>query len=767
MYAAAALAAVGLGLLGASLGGVEPNAWLARLPTLPAAALAAAVCLAVGRGADLPAPARAFWRLSGWAVGLVGAGAAVHLVDNLVQNDSAHFAPSTAAVAVYILAVSTQLVALLRLPGRTRLSPVARRQFALDGLIVLLGTGLYAWRLSFSQTNEWARFGGSEAALGSILLGFLAVLAIIKVAMFGIGAVDRRSLHLLAGGVTVGAVLGAVGPLAGTAAPTVTTVCITLVALSFVLAARRQAAAAADAADGDGPVGPLRTRLRRLAGFLPYTAVAATDALLLAVVARNGRADLTVAAGAVALTVIVVYRQVIALRENDRLLRRVDATVRELRDAQSQLAHQASHDTLTGLANRRLFNQRLADLTGEGAAGSVALLDLDDFKSVNDRLGHQVGDRLLVAVAARLAGCLRPGDTVARLGGDEFALLLPGLAAAHGTVVLDRVSEALHRPIEVDGHALLVRSSAGLAGLAPGLDPTEVVRRADLAMYAAKEAGKSRYVSYDGDLDQRANLDAQLGAELRHALTEGHFRLLFQPVVRLADHAAVGAEALVRWEHPERGTVRPDHFIPVAERTGLIVPLGEWILREACEEAVRWRAADGAEDWTMSVNISARQLREPGFAVAVARTLDETGLPARHLMIEVTETAVFDNERASAALRQISALGVRIALDDFGTGNSSLGLLRTIPVDVLKVDKSFIDRITESTTESTIAVAMLYLANGLDLGVVAEGVESAAQAARLRSLGYELSQGYHFARPLPAAEALAMLHRGAPDRQVA
>ncbi|GGJ93195.1 hypothetical protein GCM10010123_23810 [Pilimelia anulata] len=745
--------------------GFVPNPWLIRVITVPGGLLAAAVCLHVARQPGLNAAARRFWHWSAAAIALVGVGGGINLVDNILYTPNNPAEPSTGAIAAYGIGVLTQLTALLRLPARNRLTAHERKQFVVDGAIMLICFGLFAWRLSFSRTEEWSRIGGGPAALTVVLLAFLAVLAIAKLVMFGVTAVDRRALHTLAGTICAGALIGAVSPLTAGAAVVASTVCITLVGVGFMLAAMFQYAGVGQPPLEQRPWAGTRTA--KVAGWLPYLAVAATDGLLIFVVAGHSVGELIVAASAVGLTVIVVYRQVTALRDNSALLRRVDLTVRELRDAQDRLAHQATHDDLTGLANRRLFTERVAATAAGGEPASVALIDLDDFKTINDRLGHHIGDRLLLDVAGRLRSCVRPGDTVSRLGGDEFALLLPGLASEHGVAVLDRITEALGQPVIVDGHALLVRCSAGLAELTADLDPTEVIRRADLAMYAAKEAGKSRYATYDDELDVRINRDAALGAELRTSLTEGHFRLLFQPVVRLVDRVIVGAEALVRWEHPERGTIRPDHFIPVAERTGLIVPLGEWILREACDEAVRWLAEDVTETWTMSVNISARQLREPGFAGTVARVLDETGLPPRHLMIEVTETAVFDSELASAALREISALGVRIALDDFGTGNSSLGLLRTIPVDVLKVDKSFIDHITDSNTESTIAIAMLHLANGLDLGVVAEGVESAAQAARLRKIGYQLSQGYHFARPLPAADVRAMLHTGPNTRRIA
>jgi diguanylate cyclase (GGDEF)-like protein len=387
----------------------------------------------------------------------------------------------------------------------------------------------------------------------------------------------------------------------------------------------------------------------------------------------------------------------------------------------------------------------------------VVLVDLDDFKGVNDRLGHVVGDRLLMVLADRLRAGVGPDDLVCRLGGDEFALLLHGPAPAG---VLTRLATALERPVPVPPHDLLIRCSAGYAsvgaeprcGAAPGragVDATELLRRADVAMYAAKEGGKGHAVQYRPEHDRRAENDAQLGADLRQGLDRGEFHLLYQPVVRLPDGGVVGVEALVRWRHPSGRIVPPGEFVAAAERTGLIVPLGEWVLRAACRHGCGWLRRHGSSRlWTVAVNISARQLREPGFADTVADVLRETGLPAERLTVEVTETAVFDNEPAVAALVAISGLGVRISLDDFGTGHSSLGLLRSCPVDVLKVDKSFVDDITGSSGEAVIATAMIQIADGLRLSAVAEGVETGEQAARLYELGYRLAQGYHFARPM-------------------
>ncbi|HEV7896268.1 MAG TPA: EAL domain-containing protein [Planosporangium sp.] len=429
--------------------------------------------------------------------------------------------------------------------------------------------------------------------------------------------------------------------------------------------------------------------------------------------------------------------------------------ISDTRRYQDQLAYQASHDELTGLANRTLFTSRTEHAVATGAPGTVAvaLVDLDDFKTINDRLGHAVGDALLVAVSARLRACMRPDDTVARLGGDEFAILLTDLRPGESGTVAERILAALTESVTAGNHDLLIQASIGLADNDTGSDADDLLRRADIAMYAAKELGKNRYVNYDSDLDARAVEHAQLAAELSHALERDELYLLYQPVVDLPTGRVVGVEALVRWQHPRDGVVSPVRFIPVAERTGLIVPLGAWILRTACQQAADWHRRHGDEaPARMSVNVSARQLLEPAFPQTVASVLAETGLEPGRLTVEITETAVFGGGRAVEAVAAIHALGVAIALDDFGTGHSSLGLLRTCPVDVLKVDKSFVDGVTGTVEQEAIVTSIIEIAQALGLRAIAEGVETGAQADRLHTLGYRLAQGFHFAKPLRSAE---------------
>ncbi|OJF13792.1 putative bifunctional diguanylate cyclase/phosphodiesterase [Couchioplanes caeruleus] len=428
------------------------------------------------------------------------------------------------------------------------------------------------------------------------------------------------------------------------------------------------------------------------------------------------------------------------------VLARMSGFVTQIQRQAGQLEDLALRDALTGLPNRRVFERRLGTAVASGSP-QVAVLDLNGFKDVNDRLGHAVGDRLLEVVAGRLLGALRDGDLVARMGGDEFAVLVPGGSVAVMDQIVGRIATALREPITLEGQDLLVGASIGTADGEDTADGYEVLRRADVAMYAAKQAGE-RHRRYSPDLDVQAAEEARTGAELRTALDEGQFHLVYQPVVSLPDHRMVAVEALVRWDHPVRGTVAPADFLPVAERSGLIIELGDWILRTACAQAAGWlRTLGAAAPGRLHVNVSDRQLADPGFPALVAATLAETRLPADHLTLEVSETALIHGGEAVRALDDLRALGVPVALDDFGTGHSSLGLLQAVPVDVIKVDKSFIASITRTGRHAVIATALLQVSDGLGLAAVAEGVETAEQAAELHRIGYRFAQGHLFGEP--------------------
>lgn len=420
---------------------------------------------------------------------------------------------------------------------------------------------------------------------------------------------------------------------------------------------------------------------------------------------------------------------------------RVSGLTRRVRGQAAELERLAMHDDLTGLPNRRQFEQALSAAARTNPPW-VAFLGVSGLKSINDELGRPVGDQVLAALAGRITDTASDATLVARIGGDEFALLLPDSATAG--LVAHRLATALGEPVAAGGHELLVGAGIGLAGAA---DPVEALRRAEVAMHAAKDTGEP-YRTWSAELDERAGEHARLGAEMRTGLDTGQFQLVYQPIVTVPDGRITAVEALVRWQHPQRGLISPAMFIPVAEHSGLIVELGAWILRTACERMARWRTELGTDaPDRISVNVSARQLARPGFAQTVAYALSASGLPPHCLTVEVTETAVFGGGQAVTTLHELRALGVRIALDDFGTGHSSLGLLQTVPVDTLKVDKSFVDNITEAGQHTVIARALIQVTDGLGLTAVAEGVETAEQAEALYGLGYRLLQGYYYGRP--------------------
>ncbi len=446
-----------------------------------------------------------------------------------------------------------------------------------------------------------------------------------------------------------------------------------------------------------------------------------------------------------------------------------DITARK--NVESQLRHQATHDPLTDLPNRTLFLERLRRaLTPpnrrEGAV-AVLFLDLDRFKVVNDSLGHEVGDQFLVQVGARLRRCLRARDVLARFGGDEFTILLRHVQdAGEVTAVAERLGAALQAPIVVDGRELTTTASIGIVLHAPdGASAETILRDADIAMYIAKARGPGRYAVFDPGMSTAAVVRLELEQDLRRALERGELRLRYQPKVELKTGRVAGFEALVRWEHPERGLVPAAEFIPLAEETGLIMPLGRWVLEEACEQARAWREGAGVQPVPlMCVNLSAAEFGHPTLTEDVAAILDRHALPPGSLELEITESVVMaDAAAATTTLQRLKNLGVGLAIDDFGTGYSSLAYLKRFPVDILKIDRAFVVGLGRDPRDTALVGAMVTLARALGLGVVAEGVETADQAARLRDLGCDLGQGYHFARPLPPDEAWALLGAGGRD----
>ena len=423
------------------------------------------------------------------------------------------------------------------------------------------------------------------------------------------------------------------------------------------------------------------------------------------------------------------------------------------KDAEDRLAHAALHDSLTGLPNRALIlnraEQMLARSRREYAPVAALFLDLDDFKDINDTLGHEAGDQLLTAVADRMASALRPGDTVGRLGGDEFVVLLEGASLAAGSgVVAQRISDVLAAPFQIPASdaPLDVTASIGIAEGDRG-HPGELLRDADIALYRAKAAGKHCAVTFDASMHEAVDHHRSIELDLHHALQDDQFFLLYQPTIDLMTGAVAGVEALLRWRHPERGTVQPDDFIPALESSGLIVPVGEWVLREACRQAELWTRQ--GHRITMSVNISAVQLQRDRIMDDVHNALSSSGFDPGMLILELTETTLMlDVDATLMRLKLLKALGVNLAIDDFGTGYSSLAYLRQFPIDVLKIDRTFVSGMTETRESAAIVHTLVQLGKVLGLATVAEGIETDEQRERLKEEEVNIGQGFFFARPL-------------------
>jgi diguanylate cyclase (GGDEF)-like protein/PAS domain S-box-containing protein len=436
-----------------------------------------------------------------------------------------------------------------------------------------------------------------------------------------------------------------------------------------------------------------------------------------------------------------------------------DVTQRHL--LAGRLQHEATHDPLTHLPNRALFFAWLTSVFAEPATDGrvgVCYLDLDGFKAVNDTLGHDAGDELLAAVAVRLRTCVaRLGHRIARVGGDEFALLVaPASGPDQLIAIADAILAALRQPVQLAGHRITVSASIGIVERSVrGTTAADLMKSADLTLYWAKTEGKGRWSVYDEERNAGLLSRYALSAAMPAALERGEFVLDYQPLVRLGDASVVGAEALIRWRHPQRGRLMPSQFVTYAEETGLIVPLGLWVLREACQQACQWQK-EGAEAVFVSVNLAARQVNTPGLVDDVRRTLDDTGLTPSLLQLELTETAAMGTTgEPLRALQRLAELGIRISIDDFGTGHSNIAYLRQLPVHGLKLAGSFVEGLrTEQAdpVDEHIVSSLVDMAHALGLSVTAEGIEVQAQADRLRRLGCDLGQGYYYARPVAADE---------------
>jgi diguanylate cyclase (GGDEF)-like protein/PAS domain S-box-containing protein len=497
----------------------------------------------------------------------------------------------------------------------------------------------------------------------------------------------------------------------------------------------------ADVVAGPGVIGPVEWRFRQADGSWLHAEILATNLL----------GDPTVRG--------------VVLNTRD---------VSERKRLEEQLTHQAFHDPLTGLANRALFRDRvshaLALAQRQGHPITVLFLDLDDFKRVNDSLGHAEGDRLLIAAAERFQSCARQADTVSRLGGDEFAILIEHVAGSDGRAeLLQRLEEAMTYPFALSGNQVQVSASIGVATASPGETADDLLRNADVAMYAAKRRGKGRSETYELRMYADVRERLEMEAALRTALETDQLSLHYQPIVSLKTGALYGVEALVRWDHPTRGHLLPQSFITLAEETGLIVPLGAWVLTEACRQVQEWRGAFPETPLCVSVNISGRQLQGGGVTGALRAALAATGASADGVVLEITESVLMQQtDTVQERLWELKSLGVRLAIDDFGTGYSSLSYLQRFPIDILKIAKPFVDDVGSGTEKSALARAIVGLGETLKLRTIAEGIERGDQRAALLELGCDLGQGHYFSRALPPDGIARLLtaRRAAAERRM-
>ncbi|MEU4561966.1 EAL domain-containing protein [Actinoplanes sp. NPDC023936] len=707
-------------------------------------ALAAALYASwrVTRQPRLARPVRTFWRRLEYASVFLLIASCVSLAR---ANNNTGLSVQTAVPMLFGVVLLMQ--AFLGLPGPRRTASGWLRAL-LDAATVAVASALIFWYvvldLAPDGTSLVARTAAAIVGVGGVLL----LVMIGKAAARPETMVEPMALRVL----TVAPIAAIAGNILLIAGADWSRLALSVLALPLVGAAVCVGAALQRRALAGEPRPALEHR--SLFNLLPFLAVTATAGLVVTVSAQEmTNRQRTVIIGAVLIAGFVVARQLLSLRENTIALRGI-------RRQQAELERLALSDSLTGLPNRTRFGVALGERLDACLPATALLIDVDDFKMINDTLGPAAGDQLLHQVAMRLRDWCAENELVARLGGDEFAVLLPVDDPRTAEEATGRLLRALADPFHFGDQHLLLHASAGIAIAEQGETADEVLRNADIAMYAAKESGKASWIRFEPQMRQDMVSHALLASELRTAILRGELRLLYQPVFDLVTGRLAGAEALVRWQHPQRGFVSPAEFIPVAERSGLIVPLGSWVLREACEQLARWRAEHGsAAIEAINVNVAVRQLREAAFVDEVAAVLSDTGLTPVNLILEVTESSVVDGWQVRATLEALHDMGVRLALDDFGTGQSSLSLLRAFPVDVLKLDKSFVDGIADGEDRGRLAVAgaVAQLAEHLHLKAVAEGIESQAQVDRLRAMGYRYGQGFFMARPLPAAECGALM----------
>jgi diguanylate cyclase (GGDEF)-like protein len=706
--------------------------------------------LRVGVDPRLRPAAKRFWRVLSVSMFTYTAGMLVNLTALVFGLHAARDAGET---LFYPVAAVFTVVALVVFPTAVR-SVGERLRMSLDVATVLLGSATFVWYFLVSRrwrpTNEWA-----DLADGVVLPGLILVVGfvILRIMMAGANVISRPTTAGFVFGASCIAVPVILDAEAGTPADRVGALVHLAGFLSCLvaIAIQRRVGLA-----GDGRP----AAWRRSFTVLPYGAVAATLSLLLWVVKPHlDYRSWFVAVGALALCAAVVARQVASLWETSRLLK----TNRELT---GRLQHQAYHDELTGLANRALFTEHVAEAVAQtrldGSTAAVLFVDLDDFKFVNDSLGHQLGDQLLAAVAARLRTTVPTLGFLGRLGGDEFALLTVAGGDGDGhpaRAVAEKVIAALREPFLVSGRSVDVQASIGIAAAtvgAPGVP--ELLRNADIAMYAAKNEHKGGWRFFEPAMLTAVVRRHRLRAALADAVARSEFAVFYQPIVDLLDGSVHGAEALVRWRRPGAATTSPGDFIPLAEETGLVVEIDRFVLYTACREAARWPVdPSGGRPLSLHVNLSARHLHRPDLVDDVAQALRDSGLYPDRLTLEITESGLgHDHEGAIDRLGELVRLGVHLAIDDFGTGYSSLAYLRRMPVDVLKIDKAFTGELTGAVV-APLAQAIIALAAALGMETVAEGIEEPEQVERLLALGCRYGQGYHYGRPMPAEQITEFL----------
>jgi diguanylate cyclase (GGDEF)-like protein len=712
------------------------------------------------RGLRMSGSVRKSWVLLGASCGAWGFGQTIWTIYETGLGREVPF-PSWAD-AGYLAAVPLAVAGLLIMPAATQ-SMAGLLRNVLDGVMVALALFCTSWILVLGPLfaaggdNLLSTILGLAYPVGDVVTITMLIFALLRARQGGEAA--RQPLYLVGLGLTGIALAdsGFVYLTSQTSYASGNFIDLGWFAGFAILcvAARRP--------ERPAPTNDSETGLRFVSSLsVPYTPVVVMATAVLFQYLRGERLDGPATFTAMAVLLLIVLRQVLTLRENLALVRnledRVEQRTADHKRLQEELAHQAFHDSLTGLANRALFKDRvehaLTRLQRRRRPLAVFFLDLDRFKAINDSFGHASGDALLIAVSKRLRDCVRVEDTVARLGGDEFAVLVENLASdSEVRIVAERVKEAFRDPIVIDGRELAIAASIGIAISEAGAETADdLLRNADLAMYRAKAngGGARQYIpEMHAGMIERLELES----DLRQALARQQLYLVYQPIVDLKTGRLSGAEALLRWQHPTRGVVSPADFIPVAESSGMIVPIGEWVLRQACRDARRWDEIPGGDVLSVSVNLSGRQLQTSELPSVVPQALLEAGLAPGRLTLEMTESVLIDrSDETLALLHELRRIGVRLAIDDFGTGYSSLSYLHRFPVDVVKVDRSFVELLTGEAEETSLVESIIRIGQGLRVTTVAEGIEDATQLRVLQQLGCDRGQGYHFARPMSAAD---------------